>query len=96
MISLLGGNAQRLPNGNTLFVNSIQGALIEVTKSGAVAWRYANPVNEKGPARQGHLFSGLSEELAPIVMEVRRYPPSYPGLANRTLASQGVLELPAN
>jgi uncharacterized protein (UPF0248 family) len=37
------GNAQRLPNGNTLITESSFGRLFEVTKEGETVWEYVNP-----------------------------------------------------
>ncbi len=37
------GNAQRLPNGNTLITESSFGRFFEVTREGEVVWEYVNP-----------------------------------------------------
>jgi hypothetical protein len=37
------GNAQRLPNGNTLITEASFGRLFEVTKDGEIIWEYVNP-----------------------------------------------------
>ncbi|MEM9407004.1 MAG: hypothetical protein AAGA81_13285 [Acidobacteriota bacterium] len=37
------GRASRLPNGNTLLVESDAGRVLEVTKSGGIAWEYMSP-----------------------------------------------------
>jgi Arylsulfotransferase (ASST) len=37
------GNAQRLPNGNTLITESSFGRFFEVTKEGETVWEYVNP-----------------------------------------------------
>jgi uncharacterized protein (UPF0248 family) len=37
------GNAQRLPNGNTLITESSFGRIFEVTKNGEIVWEYVNP-----------------------------------------------------
>jgi hypothetical protein len=36
------GNAQRLPNGNTLITESSFGRFFEVTKEGELVWEYVN------------------------------------------------------
>jgi hypothetical protein len=36
-------NAQRLPNGNTLITEGMQGRLFQVTPSGEVVWEYHSP-----------------------------------------------------
>ena len=38
------GAQQRLPNGNTLIVESIKGRMIEVTHEGRTVWEYVNPL----------------------------------------------------
>src|SRR5690606_42153254 len=42
---------QRLPNGNTLITESNGGRVLEVTRSGEIAWEYVNPVRG-GPEGQ--------------------------------------------
>jgi hypothetical protein len=37
------GNAQCLPNGNTLITESSFGRFFEVTKEGEIVWEYINP-----------------------------------------------------
>jgi len=37
------GGVQRLPNGNTLIVESLHGRVFEVTKDGRVVWEFWNP-----------------------------------------------------
>ena len=37
------GNAQRLPNGNTLITESSFGRFFEVTKEQEIVWEYVNP-----------------------------------------------------
>jgi uncharacterized protein (UPF0248 family) len=37
------GNAQRLPNGNTLVCESSFGRVFEVTRDGEIVWEYVNP-----------------------------------------------------
>jgi len=41
--SCMFSSAQRLPNGNTLIVESKNGRIFEVTKSGEIVWEYVNP-----------------------------------------------------
>ncbi|MCP3914937.1 MAG: arylsulfotransferase (ASST) [bacterium] len=40
--SIMGGT-ERLPNGNTLIIDSTEGRLFEVDQSGTVTWDYTNP-----------------------------------------------------
>jgi uncharacterized protein (UPF0248 family) len=54
------GNAQRLPNGNTLVCESSFGRFFEVTKGGEIVWEYVNPFFGKPffpgpPATEGNL-----------------------------------------
>ncbi len=87
--------AQRLPNGNTLIDDGVQGTFIEVNVAGEVVWKYINPVVKQGtlsksanipidPAREGELMNA--------VFRVYRYTPDYPGLTGRDLTPQDTLE----
>jgi uncharacterized protein (UPF0248 family) len=67
------GNAQRLPNGNTLVCESSFGRVFEVTKGGEIVWEYVNPFFGKpffagAPGIEGNLvFRALrysAEEIA--------------------------------
>jgi hypothetical protein len=57
------GSCQRLPNGNTLIVESEAGAVFEVTPSGEIVWRFVNPGETGG-------------KIA-VIPEMHRYPPGY-------------------
>jgi hypothetical protein len=56
------GTAQGLPGGNVLVADSNAGEIFEVTRDGAVVWRYLNPV--VGDDGRG-------------VVRARRYPPDF-------------------
>jgi len=67
------GNAQRLPNGNTLVTESSFGRLFEVTTAGEIVWEYVNPYFGKpffgGPptSESNQVFRSLrysAEEIA--------------------------------
>jgi uncharacterized protein (UPF0248 family) len=67
------GNAQRLPNGNTLITGSSFGRFFEVTKEGEIVWEYVNPFFGKpffgGPpdSESNQVFRALrytAEEIA--------------------------------
>jgi Arylsulfotransferase (ASST) len=67
------GNAQRLPNGNTLITESSFGRFFEVTKEGEIVWEYMNPFFGKpffgGPptSQSNQVFRALrysAEEIA--------------------------------
>jgi len=42
-LSLAWGSAQRLPNGNTLSLDTHAGRLFEITREGEIVWEYVNP-----------------------------------------------------
>jgi uncharacterized protein (UPF0248 family) len=67
------GNAQRLPNGNTLITESSFGRFFEITKEGEIVWEYVNPFFGKpffgGPptSESNQVFRALrysAEEIA--------------------------------
>lgn len=43
------GNAVRLPNGNTLIDEGIDGRFFQVTPNGKIVWEYISPYRERGP-----------------------------------------------
>jgi Arylsulfotransferase (ASST) len=61
------GNAQRLPNGNTLITESSSGRIFEVTKDGEVVWEYVNPLFGTP------LFGGPPTSLSNQVFRALRY-----------------------
>jgi Arylsulfotransferase (ASST) len=58
------GNAQRLPNGNTLINEASFGRFFEVTREGHIVWEYVNPYFGGPPGAQNN-----------IVFSAMRYPP---------------------
>jgi uncharacterized protein (UPF0248 family) len=61
------GNAQRLPNGNTLVCESSFGRFLEVAKDGEIVWEYVNPFF-------GRPFSaGTSTVAGNLVFRALRY-----------------------
>ncbi len=89
--------AHRLPNGNTLICAGVRGVFFEVTPAGDKVWEYVNPMvrggilaqgEESGKDHRGHNWNA--------VFKIHRYEPDYPGLAGKTLAPAGVIELPAS
>jgi uncharacterized protein (UPF0248 family) len=56
------GNAQRLPNGNTLINEASFGRFFEVTEAGEIVWEYVNP-----------FFGGRSNAQVNEVFRVYRY-----------------------
>lgn len=43
------GNVQRLPNGNTLIDEGVDGRIFQVTQSGEIVWEYVSPFLTQGP-----------------------------------------------
>ena len=77
--------AQRLPNGNTLICDGVNGTLFEVTPAGKTVWKYVAPPTSDGPLRQGEPMP--TEQLrrgrvvpANQIYRAYRYAPDYPGL----------------
>ena len=88
--------AQRLPNGNTLIVDTPKGTIFEVTPAGKTVWKYINPTTSNGPLRQGEPMPFLKEGVWDNALyRAYRYPPDYPGLQNLDLTPGDPIELPA-
>lgn len=79
--------ASRLPNGNYLICEGMEGRFFEVTVDGEVVWEYINPVGSFGPLEQDGPFIGGS------VFRVARYSFDYPAFEGKDLTPQGPLEL---
>jgi Arylsulfotransferase (ASST) len=47
--SIIRAEQQRLPNGNTLIVESNGGRIFEVTRGGDIVWEFVNPVRSAAP-----------------------------------------------
>lgn len=62
--TVAGGNAQRLPNGNTLLVNCDKGHAMEVTPDERIVWEFRNP--RRNPAGDRG-----------VIAKMRRYPGEY-------------------
>ncbi len=61
------GSAQRLPNGNTLIVESESGRVFEVTSQKEIVWEYQSP----------HL-AGKDKEFVATLLNVQRLEPNFP------------------
>ena len=61
------GNAQRLPNGNTLLCESSFGRFFEVTKDGEIVWEYVNPFFGRP------FFAGSPDTQGNLVFRALRY-----------------------
>lgn len=79
------GNAQRLPNGNTLLCESSFGRFFEVTKDGEIVWEYVNPFF-------GRPFcAGSPDTLGNLVFRALRYSAEEIARAKATAISNGGL-----
>ena len=88
--------AQRLQNGNTLIDNGPVGTFTEVTPTGAVVWKYINPVDNTGPLWQGDSIPHdptHPEETLNSVFRVYRYPPDYAACNGKDLTPGSFIEL---
>jgi formylglycine-generating enzyme required for sulfatase activity len=86
--------AQRLPNGNTLITEGVNGNLFEVTSAGEKVWQYVNPVTT-APLAQGRAIPvdpGKADQLMNAVFRVTRYGADFPGLQGRDLRPIGPIE----
>lgn len=64
LLSIVRSSVQRLPNGNTLIVESDAGRMVEVTRDGEVAWDFVNPVR-----------AGPDDRRIPIIFWATRIDP---------------------
>ena len=91
-------NAQRLPNGNTMVVNGINGTIFEVTPAGKTVWTYVSPVVSNGPIYQGDpiklrwIRRTKTWQWGNDFYRAYRYAPDYPGLQYYDLTPQGTVE----
>ena len=61
------GAAHRMPNGNTLIIESVNGRVFEVTPEHETVWEFHNPHR-----------AGERNELIAVVFDMVRLPPSFP------------------
>ena len=61
------GSNQRLPNGNTLIIESDAGRAFEVTREKTIVWEYVNP-----------LRAAADKELTAALFDLVRLPPDFP------------------
>jgi len=61
------GSCQRLPNGNTLIIESVSGRAFEVTPEKDIVWEYYNPFR-----------AGENHELIATLFDVERIPEDFP------------------
>jgi hypothetical protein len=75
------GSAQRLPNGNTLVCEGINGRFIQLTHDSKIVWEYVNPDNSSP------IFGGM-------VFKVRAYAPDYCPQFKGLLSAAGPAVIP--
>lgn len=68
------GNAQRLPNGNTLIDEGIDGRFFQVTPEGKIVWEYVSPYLGRGP---GAPIAGRPPVMSNWVYRVQSVPYSW-------------------
>ncbi|MFC8934376.1 aryl-sulfate sulfotransferase [Rhodococcus sp. NPDC057135] len=84
-------NAQRLPNGNTLITEGMQGRLFQVTPGGAVVWEYHSPYEGYGVAGEPEVTQirvpGVDRlSLTPLVYRSQAVPFEWTPLRPPTIA----------
>lgn len=72
------GGTERLANGNTLIVESVQGRIFEVTKEKEIVWEYISPFSVYRPPYWGW-------EIHRTIFQAQRFAPDFPGLQGRNL-----------
>lgn len=75
--SSLCGNAQRLPNGNTLICESTKGRIFEVTYEKEIVWDFTSPFYLP--------YRSAAWGVNNLVFRAYRYPPEHEGLKGKTL-----------
>ena len=85
------GGSQRLPNGNTLISNSVNGEFIEVTNAKEIVWKYINPVSVDSIINQGETNPDKFS-----VFRCYKYGPDYPGFDGKDLVAGDPVELAIN
>jgi|GEM_PF-476332 len=68
-----GGSNQRLPNGNTLIVDTGEGRAFEVTKEGEVVWEFYNPNVKPGNKERSSIYRMMritDEDAYPFLRKI--------------------------
>jgi len=68
-----GGSNQRLPNGNTLIVETEEGRAFEVTKEGEVVWEFYNPNVKPGNKERSSIYRMMritDEDAYPFLRKI--------------------------
>ncbi len=86
--------AQRLPNGNTLICEGLNGRFLEVDEAGTILWEYINAVDKEGPMAQYEIASLDNKgHFWNAIFKIHRYAPDFAGFDGRDLTPGDVLEL---
>jgi hypothetical protein len=64
------GGCQRLPNGNTIIVQSTSGKMFEVSPTGTVVWTYTKGGEIVRALRYAPSYSGISVKVTPTATEL--------------------------
>ncbi len=97
--SRLMSGAQRLPNGNTLICEGMQGNVFQVTPDGKTVWQYVYPMDIDTPLKQGekagilHTLSKGDVIFNNAVYRAYWYAPDYPGLQKHDLTPGDAIEI---
>ena len=97
--SRLVSSAQRLPNGNTLICEGMQGNVFQVTPDGRTVWRYVYPMDSDTPLKQGEeasIYTQMSRGEAMFNNALYRaywYAPDHPGLRKFDLTPGDTIEI---
>jgi hypothetical protein len=67
LFSFVMGGANRLPNGNTLICESVNGTILEVTPEGKTVWKYSNPDSGSAPVGMPTRPPTLTDVLPPML-----------------------------
>ena len=84
-------SAQRLPNGNTLICEGINGRIFEITPTESIVWEYVSPVN----SNNGNIASQGTEPstFANTTFRGIKYAPEYAAFTGKDLTPGNPIEL---
>lgn len=86
------GNAQRLPNGNTLINESINGRFFEVNSLGEIVWNYMNPLDGDTALNYNEVYDLDVANYNNKAFKAFKYAANYSGLAGQDLTPKAPLE----
>jgi hypothetical protein len=82
-------SAQRLPNGNILVCEGINGEIFEINANDELVWKYINPINTANgsPGIQGNPPPSTN-----LIFRATKYAPDFPAFVGRDLTPGQALE----